>query len=105
MTTIAVDAMGSDHAPKSEVEGAIQAARLLNVRVTLVGLEDAVRKELKLHPSAAGLPIEVHPATEVITMEDSAAKAVRKKKHSSIHVASRLLRDGQVQGVVSAGNT
>ena len=105
MTTLAVDAMGSDHAPKSEVEGAIQAARLLGVKVILVGVEDVVRKELKLHPSAAGLPIEIHHASEVITMEDSAAKAVRAKKDSSIHVASRLLRDGHVQGAVSAGNT
>src|SRR6266852_4148373 len=105
MTTIAVDAMGSDRAPKSEVEGAIQAARLLDVNVILVGVEEAVRRELKLHPSAAGLPIEVRHASEVITMEDSAAKAVRSKKNSSIHVASRLLRDGRVQGAVSAGNT
>jgi glycerol-3-phosphate acyltransferase PlsX len=105
MTTIAVDAMGGDRAPKSEVEGAIQAARLLGVKVILVGLEDVVRRELKQHPSAAGLPIEVHHASDVITMEDSAAKAVRSKKNSSIHVAFRLLRDGHVQGAVSAGNT
>src|ERR1700687_5620747 len=105
MTTIAVDAMGADRAPKPEVEGAIQAAKLLDVKVVLIGVEDVVRKELKLHPSAAGLPIEVHPASEVITMEDSAAKAVRSKKNSSIHVAFRLLRDGQADGAVSAGNT
>ena len=105
MTTIAVDAMGGDLAPKAEVEGAIQASRLLGVRVVLVGLEDVVRRELELHPSAAGLPIEVHHASEVVTMEDSAAKAVRSKKNSSIHVAFRLLRDGEAQGAVSAGNT
>jgi glycerol-3-phosphate acyltransferase PlsX len=105
MTTIAVDAMGADRAPKPEVEGAIQAAKLLDVKVVLIGVEEVVRKELKLHPSAAGLPIEVHHATEVITMEDSAAKAVRSKKNSSLHVAFRLLRDGQADGAVSAGNT
>jgi phosphate acyltransferase len=105
MLTIAVDAMGGDHAPKSEVEGAIRAASELNVKVILVGMEDRVRKELAHHHDAARLPIEVHHADEVITMDDSAAKAVRTKKNSSIHVASRLLRDGVAQGFVSAGNT
>jgi glycerol-3-phosphate acyltransferase PlsX len=105
MLTIAVDAMGGDHAPKSEVEGAIRAASSLPVKVILVGIEDVVRRELALHPQAEDLPIEVLHASEVITMEDSAAKAVRTKKDSSIRVASRLMREGVVQGVVSAGNT
>jgi glycerol-3-phosphate acyltransferase PlsX len=64
-----------------------------------------LRAELRKHPSAAGLPIEIHHASEFITMEDSAAKAVRTKKDSSIRVACRLVRDGIAQGVVSAGNT
>jgi phosphate acyltransferase len=105
MLTIAVDAMGGDHAPKSEVEGAIQAAAELQVNVVLVGQEDAVRSELAKYPEAANLPITVHHAAEIITMEDAAAKAVRGKKDSSIHVALRLVRDGLAQGVVSAGNT
>ncbi len=105
MLTIAVDAMGGDHAPKSEVEGAIQAVKSLPVRVVLVGLEEVVRAELALHPDAAHLPIEVHHASEFITMEDSAARAFRQKKDSSIRVASRLVHDGLAQGVVSAGNT
>ena len=103
--TIAVDAMGGDHAPRSEVEGAVRAASEYPVRVILVGLEDVVRAELARHPSAADLPIEVLHATEFITMQDSAAKAVRTKKDSSIKVASRLMRDGEARGVVSAGNT
>ena len=77
MLTIAVDAMGGDHAPKREVEGAIRAAEELQIGVILVGLEDVIRAELALHPQAAGLPIEVHHASEFITMEDSAAKAVK----------------------------
>jgi len=105
MTTIAVDAMGGDHAPKSEVEGAIRAASALNVGVALVGKEDILRRELSLHPAAADLPIRIHHASEVVTMEDSAAKAFRAKKDSSIRVACRLQAEGQVQGVVSAGNT
>lgn len=106
MITIAVDAMGGDHAPKAEVEGAIQAARsLANVRIILVGREETLRAELSFHEGWQALPIEIHHASEVITMEDSAAKAVRSKRDSSIRVASRLVREGVAHGVVSAGNT
>ena len=105
MLTIAVDAMGGDHAPKAEVEGAIRAASELGLRVILVGPEDVVRQELAAHAGAGELPIEIRHAAEVITMEDSAAKAVRTKKNSSIHVAARLVRDGGADGFVSAGNT
>ena len=105
MVTIAVDAMGGDHAPKPEVTGAIQAAKSLGVQVLLVGREDVVGKELAQHPEAADLPIKVVHASEVVTMDDSAAKAVRNKRDSSMRVASRLVRDGEAQGFVSAGNT
>src|SRR5579862_4064150 len=105
MLTIAVDAMGGDHAPKSEVEGAIRAARSLNVRIVLVGREDVIKKELGQHTDVSGLPIEIRHASEVITMEDSAAKAFRTKRDSSIRVATRMVREGEAQGVVSAGNT
>jgi glycerol-3-phosphate acyltransferase PlsX len=105
MLTIAIDAMGGDHAPKSEVEGAIQAARAGHARVILVGLTPVLRAELQKHPQAIGLPIDIHHASEFITMDESAGKAVRAKKDSSIRVACRLVRDGVAQGVVSAGNT
>jgi glycerol-3-phosphate acyltransferase PlsX len=105
MVTIAVDAMGGDDAPKAEVEGAIRAARSLGVRVILVGKQDMLRAELSLHADIADLPIEVHHASEQITMEDSAGKAMRNKRDSSIRVAARLVRDGVADGVVSAGNT
>src|SRR6202049_3686682 len=105
MVTIAVDAMGGDHAPKPEVEGAIRAAKSLGVKVILVGQEDVVRAELENHPEAPSLPIEIHHASERITMDDSAARAVRTKRDSSLRVASRLVRDGCAQGFVSAGNT
>src|SRR5580700_7170438 len=104
MLTIAVDAMGGDYAPKSEIEGAILAAAELNISVILVGVEDVVRKELDLHSEAANLPIIIQHASEVITMEES-AKAVRTKRDSSLRIAAKLLRAGEVQGVVSAGNT
>src|SRR3954468_22407293 len=105
MVTIALDAMGGDHFPKSEVEGALQAGKAFDVKVVLVGREDVIRKELDRHPGWKTLPLEIKHASEQITMEDSAGKAVRAKKDSSIRVASRLVRDGVAQGIVSAGNT
>src|ERR1700731_5210567 len=105
MLTIAVDAMGGDDAPKAEVEGAIRAARSLAVKVILVGQQDVVRRELEQHPGFRDLPIEIVHASERVTMEDSAARAVRTKRDSSLRVASRLVRDGLAQGFVSAGNT
>jgi glycerol-3-phosphate acyltransferase PlsX len=97
--------MGGDHAPRAEVAGAIQAARSLGVRVILVGREDVVRHELDAHGDWDRSRIEIRHASERITMEDSAARAVRTKKDSSIRVASRLVREGVAHGVVSAGNT
>ena len=104
MTTIALDAMGSDHAPRTEVEGAILAARELDVRVLLVGNETALQQELSRHKHS-GLPIEIVHAAEVITMHDSPSQAFRRKKESSLHVAARLVRDGKAEAMVSAGNT
>ncbi len=97
--------MGGDHAPKSEVDGAVRAARTLGVKVILVGREDVLRRELEFHEDWRSLPIEVVHASERVTMEDSAARAVRSKRDSSLRVASRLVRDGAAQGFVSAGNT
>lgn len=105
MLTIAVDAMGGDHCPKSEVSGAILAIKSYNVRVILVGREEALRAELDLHEGWDRSRIVIQHASEQITMEDSAAKAVRTKKDSSIRVASRLVREGIAHGFVSAGNT
>src|SRR6202453_447951 len=103
MTTIALDAMGGDSAPRAEVEGAILAARELEVRVLLVGIEATVRQELA-RQKARGLPIEVVNATEVVTMKDSPSQAFRRKKDSSVHVAAKLVRSGQADGMVSGGN-
>jgi glycerol-3-phosphate acyltransferase PlsX len=105
MVTIALDAMGSDHFPRPEVEGALQAVKAFDVKVILVGQEEVVRKELDQHAGWKKLPIEIRHASEQITMEDSAGKAMRAKKDSSIRVAARLVKEGYAQGVVSAGNT
>ncbi|MBL8170553.1 MAG: phosphate acyltransferase PlsX [Acidobacteria bacterium] len=109
LTTIAVDAMGGDNAPAVEVEGALQAARDLRARILLVGREERIREELARqgvpNPRKQRLHIEIVNATEVITMEDPVAQAVRRKRDSSIRVAARLVREGKAHGLVSAGNT
>jgi glycerol-3-phosphate acyltransferase PlsX len=104
MITIAVDAMGGDHAPRPEIEAAVLAAREFGVRVLLVGQPAAVKHELGRH-ARRGLALEIVPASEAITMKDSPIQAFRKKKDSSVHVAARLVRVGQADGLVSAGNT
>src|SRR5271170_253831 len=104
MTTIAVDAMGGDHAPRAEVEGAVLAARELGARIVLVGIEATLRLELGRHRHR-GLPIDIVNATEVVTMSDSPAHAFRRKKDSSLHVAAKLVRDGKADALVSTGNT
>ena len=104
-SVIALDAMGSDRAPKPEIEGAIQAARHHQIRVILVGQEPMLRAELQRYPAAAGLPIEVRHASEVITMDDKAVQAMRAKRDSSIRVGLRMVRDGLAAGFVTAGNT
>jgi glycerol-3-phosphate acyltransferase PlsX len=104
-SVIALDAMGSDRAPKPEIEGAIHAARNYGVRVLLVGPEETIKAELGRHPTAARLPLEIVHASEVITMEDKAVQAVRAKRDSSMRVGLRLVREGQAHGFVTAGNT
>jgi glycerol-3-phosphate acyltransferase PlsX len=98
--------MGSDRAPKPEVEGSLLAVQHYpGVRVLLVGPEAQLKRELAGHPSAAHSAIEVVNATQVITMRDKPVQAVRTKKDSSIHVGLRLVRDKKVVGFVTAGNT
>lgn len=103
-SVIALDAMGSDRAPKPEIEGAIHAARNYNVRVLLVGPEATIKAELERHPAAARLPLEIVHASDVISMEDK-VEAVRAKRDSSMRVGLRLVREGQASGFVTAGNT
>lgn len=104
-STIALDAMGSDRAPRPEIEGAIHASRQFGTRVLLVGPEDRIKAELSRHRWISQLPFEIVHASEVITMEDKAAQAVRSKRDSSMRVGVRLVREGRAAGFVTAGNT
>ncbi len=101
---IALDAMGSDRAPSVDVEGAVRAARRFGVEVVLVGRQEAIERELARHDTA-GLALPIVHASEVVEMAEHPSQAVRAKRDASIVVAMRLLREGQVDAVVSAGNS
>lgn len=101
---IAVDCMGGDYAPHEIVKGAIQGARLYNVRLQLVGPPERIQAELN-QLDTAGIDYEIVSALETIEMGESPATAIRKKRDASIVVASLCVAKGQAQGLVAAGNT
>ena len=101
---VALDAMGGDLAPKAVVEGGVLAALDFGVEVVLVGDREIVSRELGEHDQR-GASIRVEHAPETITMDDSPLEAVIAKPHSSISVGLELVRNGQCDAFVSAGNS
>ncbi|MFH2012214.1 MAG: phosphate acyltransferase PlsX [Pseudomonadota bacterium] len=101
---IALDAMGGDYAPEAPVKGAILAAKEFNTHVILVGDKGVIQKELLKH-NTKGLPLTIKHASQIIGMEESPSDGLRKKKDSSIRVAFELIKNGEAQGLVSAGNS
>src|SRR5262245_64375867 len=103
MLKIAVDAMGGDHAPGVVVEGALWAAREFGVDLILVGQRENVEHELVRHTNQSSSLQVVH-ASQMIAMNESPSSAL-KKKDSSIKIAFEMMKRGEVQAVVSAGNS
>jgi glycerol-3-phosphate acyltransferase PlsX len=101
---IAVDAMGGDHAPQINVDGAIAAARELGISTLLIGRAKELAPLLK-DSGYAGKEIEIVDASEVVGMNESATSPIRRKRNSSIRVAANCVRDGRAEGLVSAGHT
>ncbi|NLT72981.1 MAG: phosphate acyltransferase PlsX [Chloroflexi bacterium] len=101
---IALDAMGSDHAPGVDVRGAVRAARRFGYEITLVGREPEIRATLA-QENTEGLALSVVNASQVVDMAEHPAQAVRAKKDASIVVAMGLIRDGAADALVSAGNS
>lgn len=103
---IAVDAMGGDFAPREIVRGALSAAKDLPGldKITLVGDEAAIRRELSLGGEVPEM-LAIRHATEVVGMEESPANAIRRKKDNSISRAVDLVKDGAADAMISAGNT
>jgi len=104
--TIAIDAMGGDHGPHVTVKAALNVVeRAEGVNIVLVGLQDAIEAELRVHHAAPGPRLRIHPATEVVTMDDPPAQALRAKKDSSMRVTAELVKRGEADAGISAGNT
>jgi len=102
---IAIDAMGGDEAPASIIDGALVAARHLQVGLLLVGCRDVIERQLSRHPRVSWLDIEIQDASERIEMEEPAAAALRRKPRASIRVAAAAVAEGRAQALFSAGHT
>ena len=102
---IAVDAMGGDYAPEQVVFGAVRAARKYRCEIVLVGDEPRIREVLQREKGWEDLGITIHHTTQVIEMDEHPADAVRTKKDASVVVATRLVKDGECDAVLSAGST
>ena len=102
---IAVDAMGGDHAPGAVVEGALQAAEEYQIPILLVGEQGAIRHELERLGKTESSSIVIRHTSECIDMGESPIAALRGKPDSSMRVALQLVKSGEAQAVVSAGNS
>ncbi len=103
---IIVDAMGGDNAPQEIVRGAVQAVQELDTEVVLVGRTEEILRCIQ-DQGLTDLPrgLQIANSTQVVTMEDDPARAVRDKKDSSMSVMLHMLRDGEGDAAVSAGST
>ncbi|MFZ7104502.1 MAG: phosphate acyltransferase PlsX [Peptococcaceae bacterium] len=100
---IAVDVMGGDYAPQEIIRGAVEACKLYPYikKIYLVGQQDRIRQLLK----EKNTKLEIINASEVITMDDHPGLAYRRKKDASVTVATKLVKNGEADAVVSAGST
>lgn len=104
--SVAIDAMGGDHGPHVTVPAALAVLdQDPEVNIILVGLRDALEAELVAQKRSVGARLRIHPASEVVTMDDSLVVAMRNKKDSSMRVAIDLVKTGEAHAAVSAGNT
>src|SRR3954471_16630827 len=102
---IAIDAMGGDAGPAVVIDGALVAARHLQVGLLLVGDARSIDAGLSRHPAARGLDLQILDAPDRIDMAESAAAALRRKPRASIRAAVDAVRDGRADAVFSAGHT
>lgn len=101
---IALDAVGGDHGPAPCIEGALQAAKELDVEVMLVGDQIALTQECARLGCRDGR-LSIRHASQIVEMHESPAAVARKKRDSSIWIATELVKNGEAQAVVSPGNT
>lgn len=104
--TVAIDAMGGDHGSHVTIPAVLEAlARNPQVTFILVGLDDVMRQELARHKALPNPRLVLHPATQVVLMDEAPQSALKNKKDSSMRVAINLVKSGDAQACVSAGNT
>ncbi len=103
---ISIDCMGGDHGPAVTIPAAISFVESEpDAELILVGLEDQLLAELKKHRASEHPRLSIVNATDVVTMDDTLEVALRRKKDSSMRVAINLVKQGQADACVSAGNT
>jgi glycerol-3-phosphate acyltransferase PlsX len=102
--TVAVDAMGGDHAPAAVIDGAVQAARSLPVAVALVGPADRLRAELDRRDTT-GAVLSVVDAPDVVAMDEAPLVALRRRPRASVRVAAEMVAAGQAAAFFSAGHS
>ncbi|MDX9703073.1 MAG: phosphate acyltransferase PlsX [Candidatus Auribacterota bacterium] len=104
---IAIDAMGGDYAPESIVAGALDSLEILNGKhnLLLVGDKPRIEELLSKHGVGQSDVMSIHHASEVVGMDESPSITLRKKKNSSIAVCASLAKSGEVDALLSAGNT
>ena len=102
---LAVDAMGGDNAPLEIVKGALDAVKNYSCEIILVGDENKITEILNSQGDWKNFPITIKHTDEIIEMGEHPADAVRNKKNSSIVVATKMVKDGTADAVLSAGST
>ena len=102
---IAIDAMGGDDGPGTIIDGALVAARHLQIGLLLVGDRDVIERELSRHPRAGALDLQTLHTPESIGMNESATSALRRKPRASVRLAAEAVRDGEAAAFFSAGHT
>lgn len=104
--TVAIDCMGGDHGVRVTVAAAVEWSRRdPHCNFVLVGLQDAIHAELQRAGVSASAQLRVQHASETVTMDEPPANALRGKKDSSMRIAIDLVKSGEAQACVSAGNT
>ncbi|OGS91971.1 MAG: phosphate acyltransferase [Gallionellales bacterium GWA2_60_18] len=104
--TLAIDAMGGDHGPTVTVPAAVEYLKQHpGDTIVLVGIPDAIESELRALGVQTGVHLRIHPASEVVGMDEQPQSALRGKKDSSMRVAINLVKNGEALACVSAGNT
>lgn len=101
---IVIDGMGGDNAPAEIVKGAVEAASLIQHDIYIVGRQEEIEAEIKKY-DYKGVNIKIVDARDVITMDDSPVKAIRRKQGSSMVVGLNMIKDGEGDVFISGGST